>query len=337
MGLSKRGGGVQSFPSRSGGGSPQVFGQDAWERIDCELPADPTYTPSAEVWNANAIVFTGAAGESAVALDPANMPASGMWVIQNDTDDDAAITITGVVSGTYKIYGSTTYLLWRDEAGWVKLQTLQRYSVPTVTAISGGSGSSLNDNTNPNAQSVVWLVDSTTGVQTITAVTPVIGDTVTIVQTAGGNNVVFNQNVIQAGVAAAYTFNLIDFAVTFMYVGSTNWRVVSTKGGGSTTAPTLVTASVASTNISQAARTVVRRTYAAGTCTLVMPSTPTTGDQVSVKDASGAGATYATVIDGNGKNVDGAATWNSLTTVTPALGTGHAIVFVYDGTEWEVF
>ncbi len=341
MGLSRRSG-VVSWPA--GGGSSQVFGQAAWERIECVLPDAATYTPSAVVWNANAIVFTGGGAQATITIDPANMPENGMWFIQNDTNTPAVITITGIASGTRVIRGNVTYMIWLDESGWNVVEAEEQWSVPTINAVTGGSGGGTNTKRNPNAQHFVWLIDNSSGACTITPTTPVIGDLFTLVQVAGSNNCVFNANVVVAGVPGTYTFNTVDRAVTFMYVGDRGqtpgveyWRVVSSNGGGSSTAPTLVTASAASQNISQASRTIVRRTYATAACTLVLPTTPVLGDEISVKDASGVGGTYATVIDGNGKNVDGASTWNSLTSVTPALGTKHGFVLVYDGTEWEVF
>lgn len=71
---------------------------------------------------------------------------------------------------------------------------------------------------------------------------------------------------------------------------------------------------------------VVRRSPAAAT-TVYLPGTPTIWDEVTVKDGTGDAATNNITVNGNGKNIDGAATY--------VISTDRkGVTFVYDGTEW---
>ncbi len=67
----------------------------------------------------------------------------------------------------------------------------------------------------------------------------------------------------------------------------------------------------------------------AGAFTITLPPAPASGDEVWFADPGSNWATNNLTVDGNGKNIDGAATFAA------DLDKGHFIA-VYDGTAWEV-
>jgi len=66
----------------------------------------------------------------------------------------------------------------------------------------------------------------------------------------------------------------------------------------------------------------------AGAITIALPLTPGTSRSIIVKDGKGDAATNNITIDGNGKTIDGAATY--------VLATDYqALEIIYNGTEWN--
>lgn len=66
-----------------------------------------------------------------------------------------------------------------------------------------------------------------------------------------------------------------------------------------------------------------------GACTLQMPSSPTTGDTYVVKDANGLATTFAIVIQGNGNNIDNAATFT--------FSANYSVItLAYNGSKWMI-
>ena len=93
-------------------------------------------------------------------------------------------------------------------------------------------------------------------------------------------------------------------------------------GGGSFT----VTAVSANTTIGSNNQVI---SITAGGVTVKPTSTPATGDFVYFKDTNGNATASNIVIDGNGKNIDGATTFTLTTNYT-------ALLIVYNGTNWMI-
>ena len=67
--------------------------------------------------------------------------------------------------------------------------------------------------------------------------------------------------------------------------------------------------------------------------TVTLPAAPVSGEVVAVTDVLGSLATHNIIINGNGKNVQGAATY----TMSGAQNGGQgSVVLQYDGTHWEI-
>jgi hypothetical protein len=93
-------------------------------------------------------------------------------------------------------------------------------------------------------------------------------------------------------------------------------------GGGSFTIEAISTTSTAATT-----NEVVSIT--AGGITVSAPASPATGDFLYFKDTNGNATASNIVISGNGKNIDGAATFTFTTNYT-------ALFIVYNGTSWMI-
>jgi hypothetical protein len=62
--------------------------------------------------------------------------------------------------------------------------------------------------------------------------------------------------------------------------------------------------------------------------TVTLPASPTVGEVVTVKDGKGDAATNNVTVAGNGKNIDGAASY--------VLNNNYgAVSLVYNGTQWN--
>jgi len=92
-------------------------------------------------------------------------------------------------------------------------------------------------------------------------------------------------------------------------IGSTNWLNLQSVGVNTTLT-----------------RGQGRAIATADSITIDLWATPTTGDEVAVRNASGTGAI---TVDGNGNNIDGAA--------TKSLADGEAQLLIYNGTQWIGF
>lgn len=67
--------------------------------------------------------------------------------------------------------------------------------------------------------------------------------------------------------------------------------------------------------------------------TVTLPAAPTSGDEIVVKDEDGSLAGFNIVINGNGKNIDGAPTY----TMTLAQnGQFGSVTLLYTGTAWAL-
>lgn len=67
--------------------------------------------------------------------------------------------------------------------------------------------------------------------------------------------------------------------------------------------------------------------------TVTLPIAPGVGEVVKVKDADGSLGAHNIIVSGNGKNIDGAATY---TMSAFPLGAFGAIELVYNGSSWGV-
>jgi hypothetical protein len=67
--------------------------------------------------------------------------------------------------------------------------------------------------------------------------------------------------------------------------------------------------------------------------TVSLPAAPSTGQEVVVKDADGSLAAHNIVVDGNGKLIDGAATY-TLNLVQDGLK--GSLTVIYNGTSWGI-
>jgi hypothetical protein len=99
-------------------------------------------------------------------------------------------------------------------------------------------------------------------------------------------------------------------------------------GGGGGGGPIAITSVSANANVAQSDVFISVGSLTAA-ITLTFPASPAAGEYHDVKDADGAFSTYSVTVNGNGKNIDGAATF----VMTANYGSNR---FVYNGTKWLV-
>lgn len=104
-------------------------------------------------------------------------------------------------------------------------------------------------------------------------------------------------------------------------------------GGGGTFGFAIVNAVDVDAPIIGTLSTAVFVTAMTADRTVTLPVAPIAGEVVKVKDGDGSLAAHNIIVSGNGKNIDGAATF---TMSAFPLGTFGAIELVYNGASWGI-